>query len=129
MVHQAAPLLNGTLECHHAVVLATTRVSATGVRLPGSLCLVVCCHRVAYRSDRSGSRRRPCRVLGRRRSVVLAASFFCPLLCLRCSHSRVLTVRRRSLFRYGRSPRRLPSCWLALAVLRVCGLSFVRAAP
>src|ERR1041384_3687717 len=129
MVSRAVPLLIGTLECHRVVVLATTRVSAVGARLPGSLCLAVCCHRVAYRSGRSGSRRRPYRVLGRRRSVVLAAFFFCRLLCLRCSHSRVLTVRRRSLFRYGRSPRRLPSCWLAPAVLQVYGLSFGRAAP
>src|SRR3954464_1719373 len=117
------------LECHHAVVLSTILASETGIRLPGCLFLVVCYRRGACRSGRSGNRRRPCRVLCRRRSSAWAASFFCRLLFLHCSRIRALIAHRSSLFHCERSPRRPPSCWLVLTVLRVFELSFVRAVP
>src|SRR3954465_4521917 len=117
------------LERHLAVVLSTTPASETGVRLPGCLFLAAHYRRVAWRSGRSGNRRRPCRVLCRHRSYAWAASFFCRLLCLHCSRICALIAQRSSLFHCEQSPRRPPSCWLVLTVVRVFELSVVRAVP
>src|SRR3954465_3889101 len=114
--------------CRRVAVLSSILVFEPQARLLGFLGVVVCCHHGACRSGRPRNRRRPCQVLCRCRSSVWVASFFCRLLCLRCSRSRILIVRCGFLFRYERSLLRLPSCWLVLVAVRVFGLSSVRGA-